>query len=76
MAPPHPTSHTGDIDWVVVLAFRAIDNEADRWSIIIVSGFHHSVVVDGAVFVIVWKWDGVDGELGRCGWTGGDVVWW
>ena len=73
---PLPILGVGDIDQVVVSAFRVIDNEADRWSIIVVRGFCDSVVVNGAVFVIFWEWDGVDGELGRCVWTGGGVVWW
>ena len=76
---PLPETWVGDVDGVVMATFRVVDNEADRCVVSIVGCFCDPVEVDGtedgAECVIVGKWLGVDGKLGRGDFFGGSVFW-
>ena len=76
---PPPIMGIRDIDGVVVAALRVIENEANRWSIVVVGFVCDSVIVDGAEgnaeCIILWECLGMDGELRQCGWVSGCIFW-
>ena len=59
-----------------MVTFRVVDNDTDRCVISIIDFFCDPAEVDGAEDIVLWHWVGADGELGRCGWLSGGVVWW
>src|SRR6202012_717925 len=76
---PLPVPRVGDVDGVVMLTFRVVDNEADRCVVSIVGCFCDPVEVDGAEdgaeCVVVGEWLGADGKLRWRGFFGGSVFW-
>ena len=76
---PFPVPRVGDVDGVVMLTFRVVDNEADRCVISIIGCFCDPVEVDGtedgAECVVVEDWLGADGKLGWCDFFGGSIFW-
>ena len=76
---PLPVPRVGDVNRVVMLTFRVVDNEADRCVISIIGFFCDPVEVDGtedgAECVVVGEGLGADGKLGWCDFFGGSVFW-
>ena len=77
---PFPILRVWDIDGVVMMTFRVVDNEADRCVVSIIGSVGDLVEVNGAegdaeCVVMVREWLGTDGELRRRGGFGRSVFW-
>ena len=76
---PFPILRVGDVDGVVMLTFRVVDNEADRCVVSIIGCLCDPVEVDGtkdgAECVVVDDWLGADGKLWWCDFFSGSIFW-